>query len=501
MKISGPKPIAKDTQQRKLYLAAGAGIALLSIIALSVIFVLPETVKEISSSENKVREASNYKSTPTSKKRDPVQTTETSSASRSADFTEKQNLGTAENLLRDALRLKSELEGRGVKVWGKQRLTTSYTEALIALKNANTDFDSADYKKAVYGFQETIRLLNTLQTSINERFIRAVTDGRAALETENYEEALSAFKVAAAIAPEDQQVASLLKRARLLPEVIELMKKGRRLDLEGNLDAANEAFRKAANLDPEYHPVKIAANRTQRLIADRDYRDAISKAIIAIDERRFEKAAAALSAALKIKSGGDELRELQNRLEHERQAAIVEDFSRRALQSQEKEEWQAAAKKYGRILEIDPNNGTAKKGLERSKRMLKLHRQIELYIKKPERLSSDEPLDHAKRLLKAGEVSVNSGPRLAANIRQLEDLIKAASVPQKVVIKSDGKTFVTIYRIGRFGSFSQKIVSLKPGNYTAVGNRPGYRDVRIDFRVVNNAIDPTTIVVQCLERI
>ncbi|MEC6998588.1 MAG: hypothetical protein VXW88_04325, partial [Pseudomonadota bacterium] len=321
MKISGPKPIAKDTQQRKLYLAAGAGIALLSVIALSVVFILPETVKEISSSENKVREASNYKSTPTSKKRDPVQTTETSSASRSADFAEKQNLGTAENLLRDALRLKSELEGRGVKVWGKQKLTTSYTEALIALKNANTDFDRADYKKAIYGFQETIRLLNTLQTSINERFIRAVTDGRAALETGNYEEALSAFKVAAAIAPEDQQVASLLKRARLLPEVIELMKKGRRLGLEGNLDAANEAFRKAANLDPEYHPVKIAANRTQRLIADRDYRDAISKAIIAIDERRFEKAAAALSAALKIKSGGDELRELQNRLEHERQAA------------------------------------------------------------------------------------------------------------------------------------------------------------------------------------
>ena len=51
MKISGPKPIAKDTQQRKLYLAAGAGIALLSVIALSVIFILPETVKEISSSE------------------------------------------------------------------------------------------------------------------------------------------------------------------------------------------------------------------------------------------------------------------------------------------------------------------------------------------------------------------------------------------------------------------------------------------------------------------
>ena len=92
------------------------------------------------------------------------------------------------------------------------------------------------------------------------------------------------------------------------------------------------------HLDPEHHPVKIAADRTQRLIADRDYRDAISKAIIAIDERRFEKAAAALSAALKIKSGGDELRELQNRLEHERQAAIVEDFSRRALQSQEKED-------------------------------------------------------------------------------------------------------------------------------------------------------------------
>jgi hypothetical protein len=40
-----------------------------------------------------------------------------------------------------------------------------------------------------------------------------------------------------------------------------------------------------------------------------------------------------------------------------------------------------------------------------------------------------------------------------------------------------------IYHVGRLGRFQSRRLELRPGNYTAVGSRPGYRDVRRVFSV------------------
>ena len=79
-------------------------------------------------------------------------------------------------------------------------------------------------------------------------------------------------------------------------------------------------------------------------------------------------------------------------------------------------------------------------------------------------------------------------------------LIKTASTPAEVILRSDNETSVAIYRIGKFGSFLEKKVSLLPGSYTAVGSRPGFRDVRKDFKVQagNNKI---VIDIRCEEPI
>jgi hypothetical protein len=43
-------------------------------------------------------------------------------------------------------------------------------------------------------------------------------------------------------------------------------------------------------------------------------------------------------------------------------------------------------------------------------------------------------------------------------------------------------------------------LELRPGVYVAVGNRPGYRDVRLEFRVAPE-IEMKPIVIQCEEQI
>jgi len=51
---------------------------------------------------------------------------------------------------------------------------------------------------------------------------------------------------------------------------------------------------------------------------------------------------------------------------------------------------------------------------------------------------------------------------------------------------SDNLTEVTVYRVGRLGRFSQRVLNLRPGTYTVVGSRPGYRDVRRRLMVSPN---------------
>jgi hypothetical protein len=42
---------------------------------------------------------------------------------------------------------------------------------------------------------------------------------------------------------------------------------------------------------------------------------------------------------------------------------------------------------------------------------------------------------------------------------------------------------VSIPGVGAFGSFSRHDIELKPGHYTVIGTRDGYRDVRREITV------------------
>ena len=59
---------------------------------------------------------------------------------------------------------------------------------------------------------------------------------------------------------------------------------------------------------------------------------------------------------------------------------------------------------------------------------------------------------------------------------------------------------VSIYRVGELGTFTEKELALRPGDYIAVGRRRGFRDVRESFSVLPGvATDPVQVV--CTEPI
>jgi hypothetical protein len=82
----------------------------------------------------------------------------------------------------------------------------------------------------------------------------------------------------------------------------------------------------------------------------------------------------------------------------------------------------------------------------------------------------------------------------------LSSLLEQAATPVTVILRSDNKTEVTLYRVGKLGKFETKQVELRPGRYVAVGIRKGYRDARTEFVVAADEPSPL-VVVQAEEQI
>jgi hypothetical protein len=132
--------------------------------------------------------------------------------------------------------------------------------------------------------------------------------------------------------------------------------------------------------------------------------------------------------------------------------------------------------------------------------MRDLHQQLEDYIEDPDRLSIPSVMDQATKLVISVTTMGDIGPRLAGQRDELSRLLKRAATPISVELVSDNQTAVSIYKVGALGRFTNRRLELRPGTYVAVGARPGYRDVRLEFRV-GPEVDMQPVVVRCEEQI
>src|SRR5690606_41549400 len=109
-------------------------------------------------------------------------------------------------------------------------------------------------------------------------------------------------------------------------------------------------------------------------------------------------------------------------------------------------------------------------------------------------------LDEAKAVAARATEEIGPQPRLDGQVARLEELVAVATTPVRITLVSDGLTEVMLYRVGRLGTFTTHELELRPGNYTVVGSRDGYRDVRRTFTIVPGR-EPEPIRVICSERI
>jgi tetratricopeptide (TPR) repeat protein len=219
-------------------------------------------------------------------------------------------------------------------------------------------------------------------------------------------------------------------------------------------------------------------------IAESRFDSLITQGFSALDAKRFDHAAEAFNAALAVRPDSDVARD---GLAQARQGELLNSILMAEVRGQafeRRELWEEAMDRYQEALDTDPTLTFAIEGLERARRRADLEAKLEALIGEPNRLLNDEVLADARRVLEEARAIEDPGPSHQSQTERLANLIDLASAPVSVTLVSDNATEVTVYRVGELGIFSTRELELKPGRYTAVGSRRGFRDVRENFTVL-----------------
>jgi len=280
-----------------------------------------------------------------------------------------------------------------------------------------------------------------------------------------------------------ESIALQKQRAEKLDDVKRLIESGRNHEKNNRLAFSLADYHQALNMDPESGPAREGLRRVKERIAGVQFQKLMSDGLAAYHSGNYQDARAKLLKAKSFQSGSSEVREALVMIEEAIRLDSIEILRKAAAGAEQRENWEQALKSYKAVLEIDPNISFAVQGKERSLEQIRIARRMAFFFTKPDAMESNQQLQNAISLVETAERLQPRGPQFDARLDKLKGLVNAAQTPVRVVITSDNFTEVAVYRVGKLGRFVVHELSLRPGTYTLVGSRDGYRDTRVAMRV------------------
>ncbi|WP_020411897.1 tetratricopeptide repeat protein [Microbulbifer sp. SSSA007] len=401
-----------------------------------------------------------------------------------------------QKILQDILALKEELKERKVELWAYEEF---YAAEDLALK-ADSLYRKRQFMPALEKYQESLQALEVLRDGIPERIEIHLAEGERALESGDLDSATEAFKLTLIISEKHPRGLRGLERTDKLPLAWWKFTEGKSAYLDSDLDLAKKSLKESLSSDPQTKPAKKLLAKVEQEITERDYKNAMSAGYAAIADKKFDSAKKHFNQASKLKpeakAPGIGLKQAKNGAEQ----AKIEELLTHARDQEKQENWHKALQSYTTLVKKDASLVAAVTGKARATARAQLDDQMQDLLKDPLTLGEGKRNHFARKVLSDARKLNSQTPRLAQQIEDLEDALTKALIPMPVRFKSDRSTSVTIYHVGRLGYFDQREIALKPGRYTAIGTRDGYRDVRREF-IVKPGKPVTEVVIQCAEKI
>lgn len=391
----------------------------------------------------------------------------------------------------------TELQTRNPQRWAKDK-----AENLNKLAESGaTQFAAREYATAIKTFTQGLADADALLAQADKELTAALTRGEKAFADEGSQAATRAYELALAIAPDNPAAQKGLVRAKNLDEVLAKMRSGKAQEQSNDLSAARETYQAALKLDADYAPAREALGRVQSQLAGRAFSQQMSHGLAALEAGNFSTAKSAFQSAQKIRPGDGSAQDGLAQANAGLQQQEIASHRANAEAAASQEDWQTALDQYQAALALDSNLSFAQTGKSRAAERLALAQKLQFHLSNPQRLSDGAAQASAQTTIEQARAVTDAGSKLKGQTQQLADLLTAMRHPIPVQLVSDKRTQVLVYHVGDLGQFESKRLELTPGEYTAIGRCPGYRDVRRTISVKANQSSVGPISIQCEEKI
>jgi tetratricopeptide (TPR) repeat protein len=324
--------------------------------------------------------------------------------------------------------------------------------------------------------------------------------GQSALAASQPATARAAFARAVLREPGNVAARAGIAASEKLSALLDVYSAGMRAETAGDIGAAKARYAAALALNRNFAPAQAGMARVQEAGRAQAFEAALAEGAAALAAGRVDVAAARYQRAATLGGMDVRVKEGQERIaEIRRSDRNARDLARGAdLESLEK--WTEALEHYRDVLARDGSLRFAADGLARSTRRAQLDSELQDYLDRPDRLIAPAVHVAADRALARGEATSGPTARLGVQLRQLKARLDALAVKVRVQISSDNSTMVYVASVGELGVFAQRELELSPGQYTVIGRREGYRDVRQEMNITPGQ-QQAVVTVQCTERI
>ncbi len=371
-----------------------------------------------------------------------------------------------------------------------------WEQALDEERKGDDFYRGREYTQAQSAYGSAGGKMRELREQAPEIGRNALQAAQQAIELGDQADAMAELEKAGILLGEaEPEVQLARRRAEKLPQIMEAVAEARAAERNGSLEEQRAAWRAVLAMDPDRDSARSALAAVNAGIERQLFTSRMSRGHAALAEGNVEAARAAFEAAKKQRPNASAPVEALAALELEERGQSLAQLQASAMAGQFAENWRKAAESYRAMLDIDSNIVAAQQGLAEAQQRVRLDDNLENTIANAQGLNRDDAWQRGKRLLEDAGGVASPGPRLRGQIDRLEQALRVAATPAPVQLRSDGLTEVTIYHVGRLGSFDNRVLQLRPGAYTAVGTRDGYRDVRREFVVAPEGLsDPLVLV-------
>jgi tetratricopeptide (TPR) repeat protein len=388
------------------------------------------------------------------------------------------------------------LDSRAAALWGGE----DFAAARKSLDDIGGLLERRNYEGAVAPTAALEKSLTEIESRAPAALAAQLAEGKRALTAGEFENSRQAFENALKIEPGNNEATDGLAKVVTASGVVPTLADAENAENAGDLTKAQTLFADVLKRNPGNVAATEGLVRVRTTMANNEFNATMGAGLAALNAGRLAEARTHLEKAQRLRPGSPEVAAALQRAADTGSGRSLAELEQRAAKLAGEERWAEAQEIYDEALARDPSLRFAIDGRAAVAPRAELGKRLQTLIDRPERLAEDSVRVEAERLLARARALPSQGPVIRSQVQRLELLLPTFNQPVMLALESDNATEVAIQRVGFFGSFERREVTLKPGKYTVTGKRAGFRDVRREITVAPGQGEQI-IVIRCLEPI